>query len=107
MITLKTPSSRRPGWEAFVLGYTSEFKVRPLHQGYVSATSLCIYIYIHILPLCRVLPPILYGSAESTFVHKMHDQVDHAGKKSGRKYLFQLAQSDTDVTLQSVQLILC
>jgi hypothetical protein len=46
MIPLKTPSSRRPGWEAFVLGYTSEFKVRPLHQGYVSATSLCIYIYI-------------------------------------------------------------
>jgi hypothetical protein len=34
------PSGRRPGWEAFVLGYTLEFKVRPLHQGYVSATTL-------------------------------------------------------------------
>jgi hypothetical protein len=40
MIPLKTPSGRRPGWEAFVLGYTLEFKVRPLHQGYVSATTL-------------------------------------------------------------------
>jgi hypothetical protein len=29
-----------PGWEAFVLGYTSESKVRPLHQGYVSVTTL-------------------------------------------------------------------
>jgi hypothetical protein len=29
---LKTPSGRRPSWEAFVLGYTSEFKVRPLHK---------------------------------------------------------------------------
>jgi hypothetical protein len=25
---------------AFVLGYTLETKVRPLHQGYVSATAL-------------------------------------------------------------------
>jgi hypothetical protein len=32
---LKTPSGRRPGWKAFVYRYTSEFKVRPLHQGYV------------------------------------------------------------------------
>jgi len=37
---LKTPLGKRHGWEAFVLGYTSEFKVRPLHQGYVSATAL-------------------------------------------------------------------
>jgi len=37
---LKTPLSRRLGWEAFVLGYTLEFKVRPLHQGYVSVTTL-------------------------------------------------------------------
>jgi len=29
---LKTPSSKRFGWEAFVLGYTLEFKVRPLHK---------------------------------------------------------------------------
>jgi hypothetical protein len=27
-------------WEAFVLGYTLESKVRPLHQGYVSVTTL-------------------------------------------------------------------
>jgi hypothetical protein len=39
-ILLKAPLCRRPGWEAFVLGYTLEFKVRPLHQGYVSATAL-------------------------------------------------------------------
>jgi hypothetical protein len=32
--------SRRPGWEAFALGYTLECKVRPLHHGYVSATIL-------------------------------------------------------------------
>jgi hypothetical protein len=31
-IPLKTRSGRRPGWEAFVLGYTSESKVRPLHR---------------------------------------------------------------------------
>jgi hypothetical protein len=36
-----------------------------------------------ILPLCRVHPPILHGSAESTLAHKMHDQVDHAGKNPG------------------------
>jgi len=30
---LKTLSSRRLSWEAFVLGYTSKFKVRPLHKG--------------------------------------------------------------------------
>jgi hypothetical protein len=29
---LKTPSSRRLGWEVFVLGYTLEFKVQPLHK---------------------------------------------------------------------------
>jgi hypothetical protein len=40
MIPLKTPSGRRPGWEAFMLGYTLESKVRPLHQGYVSVTTL-------------------------------------------------------------------
>jgi hypothetical protein len=40
MIPLKTLSGRSPGWEAFVLGYTLEFKVRPLHQAYVSATAL-------------------------------------------------------------------
>jgi hypothetical protein len=40
MIPLKTPSSRRPGWEAFVLGYISESKVRPLHQVNVSVTIL-------------------------------------------------------------------
>jgi len=39
-IPLKTPSGRRTGWEAFVLGYTLEFKVQLLHQGYVSATIL-------------------------------------------------------------------
>jgi hypothetical protein len=38
--SIEDPSGRRPGWEAFVLGYTLEFKVRPLYQGYVSAT-LC------------------------------------------------------------------
>jgi hypothetical protein len=37
---LKTPSGRRPGWEAFVLGYTSESKVRPLHRVNVSVTIL-------------------------------------------------------------------
>jgi hypothetical protein len=37
---LKTPSDRRPGWEALVLGYTLESKVLPLHQGYVSVTAL-------------------------------------------------------------------
>jgi hypothetical protein len=37
---LKTPSGRRPGWEAFVLGYTLESKVRPLHWVYVSVTIL-------------------------------------------------------------------
>jgi len=31
MIPLKTPSGRRPGWEALVLGYTLKSKVRPLH----------------------------------------------------------------------------
>jgi hypothetical protein len=39
-IPLKTPSGRRPGWEAFVLGYTLESKVRPLHREYVSVTTL-------------------------------------------------------------------
>jgi hypothetical protein len=39
-IPLKTPSGRRPGWEAFMLGYTSENKVRPLHRVYVSVTIL-------------------------------------------------------------------
>jgi len=29
-----------PGWEAFVLGYTSEIKIRPLHRVYVSVTVL-------------------------------------------------------------------
>jgi hypothetical protein len=29
---LKTPSSRRPGWEAFVYRYTSECMVWPLHK---------------------------------------------------------------------------
>jgi hypothetical protein len=37
---MKTPSGRRHGWEAFVLGYTLESKVRPLHRVYVSATIL-------------------------------------------------------------------
>jgi hypothetical protein len=40
-----------------------------------------MYILREILLLYRVHPPILHGSAESTFAHKMHDQVDHAGKK--------------------------
>jgi hypothetical protein len=40
MISLKTHLGRRLGWEAFMYRYTSEFKVRPLHQGYVSATAL-------------------------------------------------------------------
>jgi hypothetical protein len=39
-IPLKTHSGRRPSWEAFVLGYTLESKVRTLHQGYVSVTAL-------------------------------------------------------------------
>jgi hypothetical protein len=30
--SIEDPSSRRLGWEAFVLGYTTEFKVRPLHK---------------------------------------------------------------------------
>jgi hypothetical protein len=38
------PSVRRPGWEAFVLGYTLESKVRPLHQGYVSVTILYLVL---------------------------------------------------------------
>jgi hypothetical protein len=42
-----------------------------------------MYILREILLLCRVHPPILHGSAESTLPHKMHDQVDHAGKKHG------------------------
>jgi hypothetical protein len=37
---LKTLSVRRPGWEAFVLGYTLECKVQPLLLVYVSATTL-------------------------------------------------------------------
>jgi hypothetical protein len=41
---LNTPSGRRSGWEAFVLGYTLESKVRPLHQGYVSVTTLYIVL---------------------------------------------------------------
>jgi hypothetical protein len=40
MIPLKTPSGRRPGWEAFVLGYTSEIKIRPLHRVNVSVIVL-------------------------------------------------------------------
>jgi hypothetical protein len=43
-VPLKTPSGRRPGWEAFVLGYTLESKVRPLHQGYVSVTILYLVL---------------------------------------------------------------
>jgi hypothetical protein len=39
-----TPSGRIPGWEAFVLGYMLEFKIRPLHQGYVSATTLYLVL---------------------------------------------------------------
>jgi hypothetical protein len=39
-----TYSGRRPGWETFVLGYTLESKVRPLHQGYVSATTLYLVL---------------------------------------------------------------
>jgi hypothetical protein len=35
-----TPSGRRSGWEEFVLGYTLEIKVRPLHWVYVSVTIL-------------------------------------------------------------------
>jgi hypothetical protein len=35
-----TLSGRRPSWEAFVLGYTSESKVRTLHQVNVSVTIL-------------------------------------------------------------------
>jgi hypothetical protein len=42
--SLKTPSGRRPGWEAYVLGYTLESKVRPLHQGYVSVTILYLVL---------------------------------------------------------------
>jgi hypothetical protein len=38
--SIEDPSGRRTSWEVFVLGYTSEFKVRPLHQGYVSFTTL-------------------------------------------------------------------
>jgi hypothetical protein len=35
----------RPGWEVFVLGYTLEScKVRPLHQGYVSVTTLYLVL---------------------------------------------------------------
>jgi hypothetical protein len=44
MISLKTPSGKRPGWEAFMLGYTLESKVRPLHQGYVSVTTLYLVL---------------------------------------------------------------
>jgi hypothetical protein len=39
-IPLKTPSGRRPGWEAFVLGFTLASKVRPLHWVYMSVTIL-------------------------------------------------------------------
>jgi hypothetical protein len=38
--SIEDPSGRRPGWETFVLGYTLESKVRPLHQRYVSVTTL-------------------------------------------------------------------
>jgi hypothetical protein len=38
--SIETPSGRRPSWEAFVLGDALECKVRPLHQGYVNATTL-------------------------------------------------------------------
>jgi hypothetical protein len=29
--SIEDPSGMRPGWEAFVMGYTLESKVRPLH----------------------------------------------------------------------------
>jgi hypothetical protein len=38
--SIEDPSGRRPSWEAFVLGYTLETKVRPLHREYVSVTIL-------------------------------------------------------------------
>jgi hypothetical protein len=41
---MKTPSGRRPGWEAFVLGYTLESKVQPLHKRYVSVTTLYLVL---------------------------------------------------------------
>jgi hypothetical protein len=42
--SIETPSGRRPCWEAFVLGYMLESKVRPLHQGYVSVTTLYLVL---------------------------------------------------------------
>jgi hypothetical protein len=42
---LKTSSDRRPGWEAFMLGYVLEYKVRSLHQGYVSVTALLLALF--------------------------------------------------------------
>jgi hypothetical protein len=41
---IEDPSGRRPGWGAFVLGYTLESKVRPLHQGYMSVTTLYLVL---------------------------------------------------------------
>jgi hypothetical protein len=43
--SIEDPSDRRPGWEVFMLGYTLESKVRPLHQGYVSVTTLYLVLY--------------------------------------------------------------
>jgi hypothetical protein len=54
----------------------------------VNQLNQYIYITNGILPLCRVHPPILHGSAESTLADKMHDQVDHARKKPWMKYMF-------------------
>jgi hypothetical protein len=41
-----TPSGRRLGWEVFVLGYTLESKVRPLHRGYMSVTALYLVFWV-------------------------------------------------------------
>jgi len=59
---LKTPSDRRPGWEAIVLGYTSKSKVRPLHQVYVSVTILYLALSSELGLLQLLLSPLVDGA---------------------------------------------
>jgi hypothetical protein len=80
-IRLETPKA--PG----VHTYTSIINPstrEPIKSNYIYIYSAKFYLstgYIH----------LYFRSTESTLAHKMHDQVDHAGKKPWRKYLFQLA----------------
>ena len=56
-----------------------------------------------ILSLSQVHPSVLHLSTKSAFTDKMHDNVDHAGKKNWQKYLFHYKQSNIDVILKSVK----